>query len=41
MSSFAEKCKKYYEAGFYTKSMLANLVTKGKLTQEEYTEIVG
>lgn len=39
MSKAAEKYKKYYEAGWYTKAMLANLVTKGALTEEEYEEI--
>lgn len=40
MSSYAEKCRTYYEKGFYNEAMLAKLVTKGKLTQEEYDEIV-
>lgn len=41
MSKAAEKYKKYYEAGWYTKAMLGNLVTKGALTKEEYEEITG
>ena len=36
-----EKYKKYYENGWYTAVMLSNLVVKGKLTPEEYNEIVG
>lgn len=35
-----EKYKKYYEAGWYTAEMLGNLVMKGKITQEEYEEII-
>lgn len=41
MSNFATKCKKWYETGFYTLTMLENLVEKGKLTTAEYDEIVG
>ena len=41
MSTTASKYKKYYECGWYTAEMLANLVEKGKITQEEYEEIVG
>ena len=36
-----EKYKKYYDNGWYTAVMLSNLVVKGKLTPEEYNEIVG
>lgn len=39
MSKAAEKYKKYYDAGWYTKEMLANLVKKRALTKEEYEEI--
>lgn len=41
MSKTAEKYKKYYEAGWYTKEMLRNLEEKGKITKEEYSEITG
>ena len=36
-----EKYKKYYEAGWYTKEMLWNMVLKNKITEAEYKEIVG
>lgn len=36
-----EKIKKYYEDGFWTKKMVKNAVVKGKITAEEYEEIVG
>jgi uncharacterized XkdX family phage protein len=41
MSKFAERCKAYYESGWYTRKMLKNMVEKGKLTEEEYNEITG
>jgi len=41
MSKAAEKYKKYYESGWYTKIMLANLVIKAAITKEEYEEITG
>lgn len=36
-----EKIKKYYEDHFWTKKMVKNAVIKGKITAEEYEEIVG
>lgn len=33
--------KSAYERGNYTKSMVMNLVIKGYITAEEYTEITG
>ena len=39
MSKTAEKYKTYYESGWYTTTMLAKLVAKGAITQEEYNEI--
>lgn len=36
-----KKIKKWYDQGFWTKQMVANAVTKGVLTPEQYEEIVG
>lgn len=36
-----EKIKKWYESGMWTKNMVRNAVVKGKITEEEYTEITG
>ena len=36
-----EKVKKYYESGFWTKTMVRNAVKKNWITKEEYKEIVG
>ena len=36
-----EKIKKWYESGMWTKNMVHNAVVKGKITEEEYTEITG
>lgn len=36
-----EKIKKWYESGMWTKKMVRNAVVKGKITEEEYTEITG
>ncbi len=36
-----EKVKKYYDLGIYKKSHVAAFVAKGKLTPEQYAEIVG
>lgn len=36
-----EKIKKWYEQGLWTAEMVRNAVVKGKLTEEEYREIVG
>ena len=36
-----EKIKKWYESGMQTKKMVHNAVVKGKITEEEYTEITG
>ena len=35
-----EKIKKWYEQGLWTAEMVRNAVIKGKLTEEEYREIV-
>ena len=34
-----KKIKKWYEQGLWTKRMVAQAVTKGVLTPEQYTEI--
>lgn len=39
--SFAEKVKKYYELGLWSKGRLRNAVMKGALTREEYVGITG
>ena len=36
-----EKIKRYYEEGLWTKEMVRNAVKKGKITIEQYEEIVG
>lgn len=36
-----EKIKKWYEQGLWTEEMVRNAVIKGKLTEDEYREIVG
>lgn len=41
MSKIFEKAKKYYDAGRWTKAYLQALVDAGRLTAEEYTQIVG
>lgn len=40
MSALFKKVKKYYGT-IYTKEMVAEFVKKGKLTPEEYEQIVG
>lgn len=39
MSKAAKRYKSYYIAGWYNKEMLKNLVSKRKLTADEYNEI--
>ena len=41
MSRIYKMAKKYYEKGLWTAADLQRLVEEGKLTQEEYDEIVG
>lgn len=41
MSKAAKRYKSYYAAGWYNKEMLKNLVSKGKLTADDYNEIIG
>lgn len=36
-----KKIKKWYESGMWTKKMVRNAVIKGKITEDEYTEITG
>ena len=36
-----EQIKKWYEEGLWTKAMVRNAVRKGKITAEQYEEIVG
>lgn len=36
-----DKVKKFYDAGLYTKSMVADFVKRGKITPEQYEEITG
>lgn len=35
-----EKIKRWYEQGLWTVEMVRNAVIKGKLTEDEYREIV-
>lgn len=35
-----KKIKKWYEQGLWTAEMVRNAVVKGKLTEDEYLEIV-
>lgn len=35
-----EKIKRWYEQGLWTAEMVRNAVIKGKLTEDEYREIV-
>ena len=41
MSVAYKMAKKYYDNGLWGKDRLDALLAKGKLTQEEYDEIVG
>ena len=41
MSAFAEKVKRFYDMGLYTAVMVYNFFQKGKITEEEYNQIVG
>ncbi|MBR0426118.1 MAG: XkdX family protein [Fibrobacter sp.] len=44
MSEFAEQVKEWHENGvkpWGTKKAVANAVKKGRITEEEYAEIVG
>lgn len=41
MSPMYEKIKRYYDEGIWTKEMVYNAYMKGKITLEEYKEIVG
>ena len=36
-----EKIKKWYAQGLWTAEMVRNAVIKGKLTEDEYRDIVG
>ena len=36
-----ERIKKWYKQGLWSKEMVANAVTKGIITPEQYTEITG
>ena len=40
-SKIYEKAKKYYQDGLWSAARLQALVDAGKLTQDEYDEIVG
>ena len=41
MSKMFKKIKAWYDTGVWTKEMVAEAVTKGKITEEEYEIIVG
>ena len=36
-----ERIEKWYKMGLWTEEMVRNAVIKGKLTEDEYREIVG
>ena len=36
-----EKIYQYYKNGYWTAEMVHNAVAKGKITEEQYTDIVG
>lgn len=36
-----DKIKRYYDAGFWNKTMILNAVKKGKITEDEAVEILG
>ena len=36
-----QKIKDFYDAGLWTKEMVANAVVKGRITEAEYQEITG
>ena len=36
-----QKIKKFYNLGIYSKEQVAQFVTKGVITQEQYGQIVG
>lgn len=41
MSKMYDRIKVWYEAGYWTKGMVANAVKKGRITAEEYEQITG
>lgn len=41
MSKWYSKIKGWYEAGYWTLTMVKNAVIKGKITADEYKEITG
>nr|DAR52936.1 MAG TPA: hypothetical protein [Bacteriophage sp.] len=41
MSTFIESLKRLYESGRVTKEEILNRVISGKITQEQYNELMG
>ena len=41
MSSFAERVKRYYDAGVWNDEMVRNAHAKGRITEDEMREILG
>lgn len=41
MSKMFNKIKQYYDTGLWSETRVKNMVAKGIITKEEYTEIVG
>ena len=41
MSKFAEKVRRWYETGVWSRKRVHDAVTKGKITPAEYEEITG
>ncbi len=40
MSEFAKKIQKWYNNGLWTRSMVEQAFVKGRITQEEFDEIL-
>lgn len=38
--TWVDRIKKYYDSGLWTEKMVMNAVDKGKITEDEYKEIV-
>ena len=41
MSKFAKRVRDYFDAGLWNDEMVRNAVLKGRITKDEYAEIVG
>ena len=41
MTAFALRVKRFFDLGLYTAEMVYNFFSKGRITADEYNEIVG